>query len=517
MRTTPRSALVGLFASWLTAAPSLAQATAPSSTPESEVRDEARQRFDRGLSLYNAGDAMGAMAEFQLAYDLTGHPVVLYNLALVRASLGFAAEALDALEQLETPEVSAVLGPERTAKAQQVRDELQPRVGRLDLRISVPGAKIEIDNVDVATSPTPPIRVTAGQHIVAILAPGYDPERHRVLVAGESTRVLEVALQPLDQNLAHLKLWTGVPDVEIRVAGGIVGYTPLATELAFKPGSYAVDLRRGGYEPVARTLKLEPNATAELAIPLVPTTEGLSSGGTLKFDISETEAVVTIDGIATLVPADGLRVPAGRHAVGVQRAGFFDVTRMVAVEPKQRRTVDITLLPTPQYLEAYVRHAQRRRTWSYVSMGIGSAFVAGSSVFLAWNATQKRDAEAAFDAYADEVEAMPGARCANDLCDQTLAILVDDLEAKRQRDIYGWIGLGLGASVLTTGILLYALGKDPKRYDPSPASDVLPSLSLGWGVGTISVSGRFGSSAAQADPRTSRYTSSIARQIARRL
>src|SRR4051812_34841049 len=77
-----------------------ASSESPRAAPLDErTRDEARRRFDRGLTLYNSGDLSGALAEFELAYRLTGHPLVLYNLALVQAALGQSVAALEAFSK----------------------------------------------------------------------------------------------------------------------------------------------------------------------------------------------------------------------------------------------------------------------------------------------------------------------------------------------------------------------------------------------------------------------------------
>ena len=49
------------------------------------------------------------------------------------------------------------------------------------------GARIEIDNVEVAKTPlTAPIRVAEGSHIVGAVAEGFAPARKEVVVAGNS-------------------------------------------------------------------------------------------------------------------------------------------------------------------------------------------------------------------------------------------------------------------------------------------------------------------------------------------
>lgn len=481
-----------LAACLVVAALSLSAQSALAADPpllDARTRDEARQRFDRGLSLYNGGDLIGALAEFQHAHRLTGHPFVLYNLALVQARLGLSAEAVESLEQLRARGLGE-LGAEARARAEALHAAELARVGALQIETATPGAQVRIDGVDVARTPSPPLRVSAGQHFVSVSAPGHEPVHLKVTVAGRATEVLKVELTPLEQAPAELVVTTNVPAVEVRAGGRVLGHTPLQSALALKAGTYDVELQRDGYEPVRKQVLLGAGGKAHLDVEMRPSSAGLRTGGLLKLAVSEPDSVVTIDGKPTLEHSLGVRLPLGVHSLRVQRAGFFDVEREVLIRPGTN-VVDATLLPTPQYLDDYVSRARRQRTWSYVALGAGAAIAAGGGVFLLYNQGEKNDAERAFDDYAASVRASPNGTCPDQACIDTLAILTADLEDKRGRDVYGWIGIGAGAAVMTAGVLLYALGDDPGRYDPKPESDVFGKLDLDLRLGSVALRGAF--------------------------
>jgi hypothetical protein len=476
------------------APPLLAQtgtaAESGATSPNASTRDEARRRFDRGLSLYNAGDLNGALAEFRHAYRLTSHPVVLYNLALVHAGLGHAAEAVDALETLKAPNAQAELGAERVERARKVYEEQLLRVGSLQIKTNVERAQIQIDSIDVAKTPAPPLRVTAGTHVVSLSAPRHEPRHVRVTVAGRALEVLEIQLTPLEDSLARVVPASPVPDVEVRANGELVGRTPFASDLAFRPGTYELEFTRQGYVPVRRRLALDPGSTGRVEIAMVPSEAGLAAGGTLAFRLSETNSVVTVDGRARLDHTLGLRLPLGRHSLRIQRAGFFDVDREVWVRPGNQ-TLDVILLPTPVYLADYVAGAERQRFWSYVSLG-GGALIAGASAgFLIWNQGEKNEAERAFDDYADDVADSPTGSCTTDACESELDRLVDELDARRKRDVFGWVGVGVGAVAVGTGIFLFVTGPDPGRYDPKQDSDLFGGLAFGVRGTRVEASGTF--------------------------
>jgi tetratricopeptide (TPR) repeat protein len=474
------AALVACALSGVASAQTAADAAvAPSHSAEAPAaaKAEARRRFDRGLALYNAGDLSGAYAEFRLAHRLTGHPVVLYNLALVHAGLGQAAEAVDALEKLLASSARAELGPERAERAEKVYEEQLLRVGALEIKSDVPRARIQIDSIDVAKTPAPPVRVTAGTHLVSLSAPEHEPRHVSVTVAGRAVEVIEVNLTPLEQALAHLTVKSQVPDISVRANGELIGRTPFASNVALRPGSYELEFDRPGYVPVRRKLELDPGSVGELEVPMVPSDAGLAAGGTLAFALSETDAVVSVDGQPRLDHTLGLKLPLGRHSVRISRAGFFDVDREIWVRPG-RQAIDVTLLPTPEHLGDYVSDAKSQRFWSYLTLAGGAAVTAASAGFLLWNQGEKNEAEREFDQFAGEVAAYPNGTCDTDLCEQKLTILVDELDQRRSRDVFGWVGVGAGTIALGLGAFFLARSPDPDRYDPKPESDVFGSLDL---------------------------------------
>jgi hypothetical protein len=482
-----RRVAVGVFVASLSTA---AQAQKPAEPVPAAAKDEARRRFDRGLALYNASDLSGALAEFRHAYRLTGHPIVLYNLALVHAGLGHSAEAVEALERLQSGAARAELGPERAERARKVYEEQLLRVGSLEVRSDVPRAQLQIDNVDVAKTPAPPVRVTAGTHLVSLSAPQHEPRHVSVTVAGRALEVLEMNLTPLEKELAHVTPSSPVPDVEVRANGELVGRTPFATDIALEPGAYELEFTRVGYVPVKRRVVLDPGSSGRVDVPMVPSDAGLAGGGTLAFVLSETDGVVTVDGQPRLDHALGMRLPLGRHTVRIERAGFFDVEREVWVRSGPQ-SVDVTLLPTPDYLDEYVSSAKSERLWSTVALVGGGVVAAGGVGFLIWNQGEKNEAEEDFDRFADHVESLPNGTCDTELCERTLAIYVDELEARRQRDVYGWVAVGVGAVSVGVGAFFLARSRDPGRYDPKPESDVFGSIRLRMQGSTLTASGVF--------------------------
>jgi hypothetical protein len=82
---------------------SAAQASATSSSDGSELEAEARARFALGQLYYSQARFAEAATEFEAAYALHAHPLLLHNIYLSRRDMGDFPGALDALTRyLET-------------------------------------------------------------------------------------------------------------------------------------------------------------------------------------------------------------------------------------------------------------------------------------------------------------------------------------------------------------------------------------------------------------------------------
>ncbi len=452
-----------------------------------KTQREARERFDRGLRLFNQGDNAGALAEFTEAYALIPHPLVLFNLALVHVSMRRPVEAVDALERIVKQPGS--LSADRLAKAQQLLAEQGALIGTLLVTTNVEGATIEMDQVEVATAPlSQPISVASGTHLVTVVAPGYQPTHRKISVAGQREVKLEFQLQQLQGRVAHLEIRTNVPDAEVSVDGTVMGRTPLVADLALAPGKHTVELSRPGYRTARQSVDLGDGAKGEVELGLQPDpARAAMESGMVALAISEPQAVVFVNGQPLGAYAGPLQLPRGKHLVRVERADFFPYEREVDVPQGRATELDIELQPTPEYRAFYADAASSQRFWGWTSVGAGGLFLAGSAGFLIWNSLEKSNREDEFDGTAEDFE--DGGPCdprgslsasEDAACQARLDIALEDLEAARDRDVFGYIGLGVGAAAAGLGVYLLATGDDPDRYEPKAESDVFAGVPSVW-------------------------------------
>jgi len=164
--------------------------------PDGKAASEAKENYARGLHLFENGDNIGALAEFERAQELAPSRLLLYRIAMVYVAMDKPVDAIDSLDEVLSDTGS--LKPEFLARATAAKEEQQRRIGELDIKVDVP-ASIEIDGERAGDAPlSAPLSVAAGEHFVAVVAPGHLPVRQSVTVAAQGRAELTFELKPTD-------------------------------------------------------------------------------------------------------------------------------------------------------------------------------------------------------------------------------------------------------------------------------------------------------------------------------
>jgi hypothetical protein len=468
---------------------------------DGQARAEAKERFARGLHLFENGDNGGALAEFKRAYDLVPNRLVLYNISLVYSAMGKPVEAVQSLEQvLSDP---GPLKPEYLERARTTKDEQERRIGTLEVQVNVPAA-VEVDGVKAGEAPlTQPLRVAAGEHVVGAMASGYLPVRQTTTVAGSARASLAFTLQPTEARLAHLDIRCPVPGAEVLVDGAPVGKTPMAASVAVPPGTRVIEIRRPGYATARRELNLNDGARGEMTIEL---DESANEGprGSLRLTAIEGDVFVSIDGRTRGVYRQSLTLPAGPHVVKLERAGFESLERVTEVPSGGETTLKVGLRPTVEAREAYGSRARAYRHWAYAALISGVAIAGGSTGLALWSQSKYTSAQSHLTQTRQEATWNGGGQCDGSYgyspprmsetdCAAAMTNALDDVDRYRNLRTAGIIGAVGGAALIGTGVALWLLGPDPDRYEKGDAlaSRLIPVLVASPNSASLSLQGRF--------------------------
>jgi hypothetical protein len=165
--------------------------------PKTPKQKEADQRFKRGVALFNDSKYAEALAEFQRAYEIAPHPLVLYNIASCHRQMSHYAEAVNYYRRF-LADGKGVVPAARLTAAQSELDATLLLIARVTVTVSpaLDGTTLLLDGAPLDTSAMPLI-LPPGEHRLTARTPGRpDAERTVRVASGDEVAVELVLTQP---------------------------------------------------------------------------------------------------------------------------------------------------------------------------------------------------------------------------------------------------------------------------------------------------------------------------------
>lgn len=330
--------LAALLAVALLATPLRAQEPppAPAAPAGAEARrEEARQRFQRGVTFFEASAWDAAYAEFLRSRELFPTRSATKNAAVCLRKLKRHDEALELYQSL-LREFSDLPAEDRVA-AEKAIEELAALVGTIELRGARPGATVIVDGRNRGVTPLlGPLRVSAGTRAVRVLRDGAAPFERSVDVAGGQTQVIEVQQQALAASgRLHVDEAEG-RQLQVLIDNVVVGVTPWTGTVGV--GAHTVQLRGAddlGTPPASA--RIGSDETAHLTL----LARRLDSS--LRIEPSPAGAQVALDGVPLGRGVWDGKLASGPHQVEVADDGFLPATRTVTLASGERRVLEVPL------------------------------------------------------------------------------------------------------------------------------------------------------------------------------
>ena len=153
--------------------------------PRTPEQQEAGRHFKDGVARFKEGKFAEALAEFQQAYKISPHPLVLYNMAGCYRELSRYDEAVKAYRQF-LDEGPGKAPEARLADAQTELNGIYALVGRVTVAVEPPtGASLFLDGQPLGTLPLDmPLIVSPGVHKLLARAPGRADVEREIRVTG---------------------------------------------------------------------------------------------------------------------------------------------------------------------------------------------------------------------------------------------------------------------------------------------------------------------------------------------
>ncbi len=332
---------------------------------------DARVHFERGLVLFGQQDHLGALAEFQRAYELSHRPSVLFNLGVTYQALHRYPQAAAAIEEYLAR--ADGITPERRAEVEQALQELRGFIAHIRLRVTPIGATVTLDGeaVPSALLSATGVPVGSGEHTVEVSAPGHNTVRRSVRIASGEIQDLAMDLPVTVVHAVGIQPATvvlrGVPDSAVATVDGrrvqptgplhlspgvhrfsvtLAGIDPWTQDLAFAPGvsrTITTHMRATPrlYHTLFVTGLIATGALAVSAVVFGALTESTHADFVQRYQGDPNVAALSSQGLAYRFITNTSLIAAGLAAIGTTVTFVLD--RSVV-----HSTADISFAPTPE-------------------------------------------------------------------------------------------------------------------------------------------------------------------------
>jgi hypothetical protein len=326
-----------------TVAPTLAFAQKPAAgkkapkrkTLKESLSGDALQAFERGVTLFEARNAEGAVTEFERAYNLSKDPRLLFNMAIAERDLKRYSRAVARLNQ-ELKEGAETLSDDEKRTAQEVLDGLKQFTAPLTVTANESGATIIVDGQEMGLTPlAQPLTVDVGARQVTVKKPGFLDAVNSVNVSGGVAASIDVKLEPSEKKGKLAVRAKGAPDAMIFVDGVEAGPAPWEGEA--REGKHTVEIRARGFVTETRSENVEYRGTTVIEVTL------RAEQGKVRIETDKPDNAILIDGAKVGAGTWEGVLPSGGHSLLVQRDGAEPFQSDLAVQTDQSRTVKVTL------------------------------------------------------------------------------------------------------------------------------------------------------------------------------
>jgi len=223
------------LAAWAVAARPSAAQEEEAATSKDPAIDEAVGHFKKGVAFFNEEDYGAALVEFLKSYELHANWALRYNIGICYMETGKIVEALDAFTAYLEEGKGSVPG-DRRSEVEALIEEIEGKIGRVDVACSEDGATVVVDDFIEATTPLEkPLTLTAGIHTIVVKKPGFEPFRKEFTLVSGETRTLTIELAAV----AAAPPPVAQPPVEAAAPDAGAGHEPVA-----KPPPKAVKPKR---------------------------------------------------------------------------------------------------------------------------------------------------------------------------------------------------------------------------------------------------------------------------------
>jgi hypothetical protein len=259
----------------------------------------------------------------------------------------------------------------------------------------------------------------------------------------------------------------------------MIGVSPIDKGLAVTPGNHVVEAKRPGYVTASSAVNVAADSVAHANLQLTEDPAAIKAiNATVTIVANEPPGSIEIDGIGRA--GDRIALPPGPHSLRIEKKGFVPTLRTFELEAGANKTLNVSILPTPETLAAHDASVSFHRTWGIV--GITSGVVLTTVGAILYFPGRAAYADARARQLEQESNILLGGSCHIGSKDYDPAVCAargreidEDLASSRPRRDVGAVLLIGGGVILGTGLVLILTGPSGSRFDK-----VRPQLGLNY-------------------------------------
>lgn len=220
--------------------------TTQNASLQASLPEAARADHKVAMMLFDAGDFGGALLKFQLAYDKSKDPRLLWDLALCETSLRHYSRGLPLVRRYLT-EAAELISPDERVEAEALLKMISDFVGPVRVEGDQSGATVYVDEVKVGKTPLrEPLLLDMGDRKIALRKRGYKEATAQVRVLG-----------PGEEQVVKLQLERDIPAATLEVIAGTGQWIAVDDgtvgrdrwEGLVSPGKHVIKVSGPGYKP----------------------------------------------------------------------------------------------------------------------------------------------------------------------------------------------------------------------------------------------------------------------------
>jgi len=235
-------------------------AGSPAQAEDADRATQARQHYEAGVSLFEAGNKEQALVEFQLAHELVPKKENLFMVAQCQYHLGFLKEARASYQEF----LAQTSSGELTDIARLRIDAINRRPSVVIINTVPDRVQVRIEGAGQVFNGEAPneFRVPRGRYRVTVAKPNFVGQDRDITIDVAETKPLFFKLDPIP---SRLEIRTIPANATLFVRGNRT-QNPYAQNV--EPGSYEIYAEANYYESRHDTVSLAPGQKLKLDFPL---------------------------------------------------------------------------------------------------------------------------------------------------------------------------------------------------------------------------------------------------------